>query len=68
MIREKALELMEKGIKVSHRHFTREEYLYLRGGQVVTEDGYYFADRFFKRFAGNGQRTGRTGTLSGIIE
>lgn len=46
MIREKALELMEKGIKVSHRHFTREEYLYLRGGQVTTEDGYYFADRF----------------------
>ena len=40
MIREKALELMEKGIKVSHRNFTREEYLYLR-------DGYYFADRFF---------------------
>lgn len=36
MIREKALELMEKGIKVSHRHFTRDEYLYLRGGQVTT--------------------------------
>ena len=31
MIREKALEL----------------YLYLRGGQITTEDGYYFADRFF---------------------
>ena len=40
MIREKALELMEKGIKVSHRHCARDEYLYLRGG-------YYFADRFF---------------------
>ena len=43
MIREKALELMEKGIKVSHRNFTS-----LRSGQVTTEDGYYFADRFFK--------------------
>ena len=47
MIREKALELMEKGIKVSHRHFTRDEYLYLRGGQVTT----YFADR--KNLAGS---------------
>lgn len=40
MIREKALELMEKGIKVSHRHFTRDEYLYLRGGDPMFVDGW----------------------------
>lgn len=34
-----AKELAQKGIKVTHTYFTDEEYMTMRGNQIIFEDG-----------------------------
>lgn len=48
MTRGRALVAMSQGHKVTHINFASSEYLSQQGGDVMTEDGYYFNDRFFK--------------------
>lgn len=40
--REEALQLMIDGVKVTHRYFTREEYIYMKGQNIFGEDGCNF--------------------------
>lgn len=47
MTRGRALVAMSLGHKVTHTNFTSKEYLSKIGADVMTEDGYYFNDRFF---------------------
>jgi CRISPR/Cas system CMR-associated protein Cmr3 (group 5 of RAMP superfamily) len=36
---EEAKEQARKGIKVTHRYFTKNEYMIMQGNQIVFEDG-----------------------------
>lgn len=47
MNRQEAFQMMVEGCKVKHQYFTSDEYLHMVDGQVYTEDGYYFEDRFY---------------------
>jgi hypothetical protein len=49
--RQEAFKAMQDGNKVSHRHFTDDEYIYLSDetGKITTEDGYAFGDMFWGR-------------------
>lgn len=39
MTLEEAKEQAQKGIKVTHRYFSNEEYMTMRGNMIVFEDG-----------------------------
>lgn len=44
---EKAKEKARKGIKVTHRYFTEDEYMTMRGNMIIFEDGVeIFADEW----------------------
>lgn len=46
---EEAKELARKGIKVTHEYFTDDEYMTMRGNQIIFEDGVkIFADEWSK--------------------
>ncbi len=46
---EEAKEQARKGIKVTHRYFSDEEYMTMRGNMIVFEDGVsIFADEFLR--------------------
>ena len=40
--KQEALEAMKLGEKVAHRYFSSNEYLYMVGPTIMTEDGYNF--------------------------
>lgn len=42
MTREEALQAMINGEKVTHRYFTSDEYIYMKGGNIFSEEGYNF--------------------------
>lgn len=44
--REEARQAMIDGKCVKHYNFTRNEYLYMEGSRITTEDGYFFGDQF----------------------
>lgn len=44
--REEARQAMIDGKRVKHYNFTRNEYLYMEGSRIMTEDGYFFGDMF----------------------
>ena len=44
--REEARQAMIDGKRVKHYNFTRNEYLYMEGSRIMTEDGYFFGDQF----------------------
>ena len=48
MTKDKALEKMKQGFKVSNQYFTSDEFLYMKeNGVIMSEDGYNFNDWFF---------------------
>ena len=46
MTREEARQALIDGKRVKHYNFTASEYLYMDGNRIMTEDGYFFTDRF----------------------
>lgn len=52
-----ALEAMIKGQKVTHRYFDKNEYAYIKFGEVFTEDGVRHAD-FWELREGDGWKDG----------
>ena len=57
MTRSEAIAHMQlnPNIKVTHDHFSPEEYLYMKDGKIYTEEGYLFED-FEPRSNNNGMR------------
>ena len=48
MTKEEAIEQMKKGNKVTHFLFTDEEYITMKGDEIIDELGYYLnADAFW---------------------
>lgn len=47
MTKDEALEKMKQGFKVSNEYFTSDEFLYMKNGVIMSEDGYNFNDWFF---------------------
>ena len=49
MSKEQMLEAMRNGKKVTHDYFTSDEYIYLKDGKIVSEDGvthdFFWLDR-----------------------
>jgi hypothetical protein len=44
-----ALKALRKGLKVSHKYFTSDEYVHMVDDSILTEDGYNFEGEFFTR-------------------
>jgi hypothetical protein len=47
MKREEAYEKMRGGEKVTHTHFTDDEYLEYKDDEIKTEGGFDFSDQFW---------------------
>lgn len=41
-----ALKALKEGYKVTHRYFTPEEYIYMKDGDIFTEEGYNAGDEY----------------------
>lgn len=54
LTREEALEAMIAGRKIKHKNFTHNEFLYINGGCIMTEDGYHFDDMFEREMFNDG--------------
>lgn len=44
MTRPQALEEMKNGKKIKHKYFSNEEFIYMDGTIIMSEDGYNFCD------------------------
>ena len=44
--KKQALELMNKGYKVTHVYFEEESYLHIVNGEMLSEDGYKYQKEF----------------------
>jgi hypothetical protein len=40
MTKQEAIELMKQGVKVTHPTFTSDEWMTMKDGKILTEDGY----------------------------
>ena len=47
--RGEALLLMQKGYKITHKYFSDEEYFYMEGPFIMSEDGFDFTELFYVR-------------------
>lgn len=49
MTKDEAITAMKNGDKVTHRYFTPDEYIFMKGSLIYTEDGANcFPDEFWK--------------------
>lgn len=42
MTKEEAIVAMEAGHKVTHQYFTKDEFIRMKNGKLITEEGYEF--------------------------
>lgn len=57
--KDQALKLMQQGIKITHDYFTSEEWMTIKKGKLVFEDGYTCTiEEFYKDRNGKGWETG----------
>lgn len=50
MTKEEAIDKMKKGIKVTHRYFSKNEWMTMDNGKIVLEDGFRCSTHEFWRW------------------
>jgi len=52
MTKEEAFQKLREGEKITHKYFLPHEYIYMKDGELMTEEDYYGTPEFWKLRAG----------------